>query len=136
MARASVRRTRSVVTTTTKTKARKGSGNNTKTGNRKRCSSCGRYLQMDKKNAETRRKLKEVETIAEFENILNQVMLSEEERQMLNLIYKDKQTISFVACELGMSESNVKAKHKKLLNKIGKLFSQGAFLHPIFIALL
>lgn len=78
---------------------------------------------MDKKNAETRRKLKEVETIAEFENILNQIMLSEEEKQMLNLIYKDKQTISFVACELGMSESNVKAKHKKLLNKIGKLFS-------------
>ena len=44
MARASVRRTRSVVTTKTKTKARKGAGNNTKTGNSKRCSSCGRYL--------------------------------------------------------------------------------------------
>ena len=77
---------------------------------------------MDKRNAETRKHLKEIETIAEFESILNQIMLSKEEKQILNMIYKDKQTVSFIACELGMSESSVKSKHRKLLDKISKLF--------------
>ena len=43
---------------------------------------------MDKENAKTRRRLKQIETIEQFENILNKIMLSNEERMILTLHYK------------------------------------------------
>ena len=49
-------------------------------------------------------------------------MLSEEERQILWLYYKDHKSLTYIADILGMSESTIKRKHKKLLMKIGKLF--------------
>lgn len=77
---------------------------------------------MDKENAKTRRRLKQIETIEQFENILNKIMLSNEERMILTLHYKEQKSLTYIADELGMSEATVKRKHKKLLMKIGRLF--------------
>ena len=77
---------------------------------------------MDKENAKTRRRLKQIETIEQFENILNKIMLFNEERMILTLHYKEQKSLTYIADELGMSEATVKRKHKKLLMKIGRLF--------------
>lgn len=76
---------------------------------------------MDKKNAKVRKKLKQIESIRDFESIVNQTMLSEEEKRILWLHYKEQKTMTYIADELGMSESNVKKKHRKLLMKVGKI---------------
>lgn len=76
---------------------------------------------MDKKNAKVRKKLKQIESIRDFEGIVNQTMLSEEEKRILWLHYKEQKTMTYIADELGMSESNVKKKHRKLLMKVGKI---------------
>lgn len=77
---------------------------------------------MNKKNAETRKKLKGIDSVRDFEDLLEQVMLSEEEKKMLRLHYKDKKTLACIADELGMSEANVKKMHHKALIKISKMF--------------
>ncbi len=78
---------------------------------------------MDKKNAKVRKKLKQIESVRDFESIVNQTMLSEEEKRILWLHYKEQKTMTYIADELGMSESNVKKKHRKLLMKVGKVVS-------------
>ena len=53
---------------------------------------------------------------------IEQTMLSEEEKKILWLHYKEQKTMAFIADELGMSEITVKKKHSKMLMKIGKMF--------------
>ena len=49
-------------------------------------------------------------------------MLSEEEKTILRMHYKEQKPLCYIADELGMSEITVKKKHRKMLMKIGKLF--------------
>lgn len=77
---------------------------------------------MDKENAETRKKLKGISSVDEFRSILERTMLSEEEKQILILYYKEKKSLAYIADELGMSETTVKRKHRKMLMKLGSVF--------------
>lgn len=78
-------------------------------------------VQMDKNNAKTRKKLRQISSVKDFESLIEQTMLSEEEKQILWLHYKEQKTLSYIADELGMSEATVKKKHIKMLMKIGKI---------------
>lgn len=77
---------------------------------------------MDKENAETRKKLKGISSVDEFCSILERTMLSDEEKQILILYYKEKKSLAYIADELGMSETTVKRKHRKMLMKLGSIF--------------
>lgn len=77
---------------------------------------------MDRGNAKTRKKLKQISSVRDFESLIEQVMLSEEEKKILWLHYKEQKTMSYIADELGLSEISVKKKHRKMLMKIGKMF--------------
>ena len=77
---------------------------------------------MNKDKAKTRNKLKQISSVRDFENLINSTMLSEEEKQILMLHYKDKKSLSYIADELGLSEISVKKKHSKILLTIGKMF--------------
>ena len=76
---------------------------------------------MDSKNANTRRKLKHIARVEEFENILNQTMLSDEDKTILRMYCIDEKQMSYIADILGLSEVTVKKKHRKALLKIGEL---------------
>lgn len=76
---------------------------------------------MDKENAETRRKLK---NIIEFEDILNNVMLSEEDKKILILHYKEQKNMQYIADELGLSEITVIKKHRNILKRVNKYFKE------------
>lgn len=78
-------------------------------------------VHMDKHNAKTRKKLKQISSVKDFESLMEQTMLSEEEKKILWLHYKEQKTMAFIADELGMSEITVKKKHRKMLMKIGKM---------------
>lgn len=77
---------------------------------------------MDRDTARARKGLREIETVKDFEEVLSTIMLSEEEKEILRLHYRDKKSISYIADKIGMSESNVKKIHRKMLLKICKLF--------------
>lgn len=77
---------------------------------------------MDRENAETRKKLKGISSVDEFRSILERTMLSDEEKQILILYYKEKKSLAYIADELGMSETTVKRKHRKMLMKLGSVF--------------
>lgn len=78
---------------------------------------------MDKGNARTRERLRQISSVKDFESLIEQTMLSDEEKKILWLHYKEQKTMSYIADELGMSEPTVKRKHSKMLMKIGKMFS-------------
>ena len=75
---------------------------------------------MNKENAETRKKLKDLSSVEAFEEIINRTMLSEEEQTILKMHYREQKSLTYIADTLGMSESCIKKKHKKMLIKIGK----------------
>lgn len=77
---------------------------------------------MDKETAKARKGLKNIETIRDFEEVLSAIMLSEEEKEILRLHYRDNKTLAYIADTIGMSEANVKKIHRKMLLKISKLF--------------
>lgn len=77
---------------------------------------------MNKEQREIRKKLKNINTIEQFETMLNSILISEEERKILNLIYKEQKPFPVVADEIGISERTLTRKHAKLLMKIGSMF--------------
>lgn len=77
---------------------------------------------MDKENAETRKKLKDIGSIRDLEDLLEQSMLSEEEKNIIWMHYKEQKPLSCIADELGVSDATMFRKHAKALKKIGKLF--------------
>lgn len=77
---------------------------------------------MNEKNAKTRSKLKNIGTIKEFQRVVENAVLNEDEKAILDLHYKQGKSLSYVADILGMSEPTIKRKHKKLLMKLGDLF--------------
>jgi DNA-directed RNA polymerase specialized sigma subunit len=78
-------------------------------------------VSMDKKNAETRTKLKDISSVKEFGDLMEQTMLSDEEKKILWMYYKEKKTLQCIADEIGLSEIAVKKKHRKMLMKIGRM---------------
>lgn len=85
----------------TTTTAKVGKSRNKSGGNPNKCPICGKFI---------------------GNGSHGQTMLSEEEKKILWLHYKEQKTMAFIADELGMSEVTVKKKHSKMLMKIGKMF--------------
>lgn len=77
---------------------------------------------MNKEQREVRKRLKGINTVKQFEEMFDSVLISEEERRILNLIYKEQKPFSVVADEIGISERTLTRKHAKLLMKIGSMF--------------
>lgn len=81
-------------------------------------------VRMDKANSETRNKLKGITSVKEFESILEQTMLSDEDKQILRMHYKEQKSLSYIADIIGMSETTIKKKHRKALMKLGTYFRE------------
>lgn len=78
---------------------------------------------MDKSTIKTRNKIKQIGSMKDFEILINSSVLSEEEKKIIEMHYKEQKTLMYIADELGMSESTVKRKHRNVLMKLGKFFN-------------
>ena len=67
---------------------------------------------------ETRQYLRRISDVAAFNEVINAVILSEQEKQLMQLHYIDKQDFRFIGDKLGLSESSVKRKHREILRTI------------------
>ena len=75
---------------------------------------------MDKERAKTRSKLKDIGSVKDFQFIIDNTMLSQEEKKILEMHYREGHALSYIADEIGMSEISVKKKHARILMKVGK----------------
>lgn len=76
---------------------------------------------MSSEHIQTRHKLQEVCDVSSFEDLLNSCILTDDERELMNLHYLKGKDFRYIADSLGFSESTIKRKHRKILGKVGKL---------------
>ena len=70
---------------------------------------------------ETRNKLKSIPKISTLVELLDSCTLSEEDKTIIKMHYVQGKNLGYIADILGYSESTIKKRHKKILNKISKL---------------
>ncbi len=65
-------------------------------------------------------KLEDIAEMRTFEDLINSLTISEEDKRIMELHYLEDKSFSFIADTLGYSESWVKKKHLKILKKVSK----------------
>ena len=77
---------------------------------------------MDYDRKRTREKIKNIPTIKDFDDLLSQTMLNDDDIKIMEMIYKDRLPLGVIADRLCMSESTIKRKHKRILVKMSRCF--------------
>ncbi len=70
---------------------------------------------------ETRQRLREIASVKELKALFDNCVLSDEDRQIAEMIYIEDKPLGFIADTLGMSESCIKKRHSKILRRLEKL---------------
>lgn len=73
------------------------------------------------KHIEIKHKLQLVGSKFKFEEILEDSMLSETEKQFMKMFYVEQKDIQYIADTLGYSKNGISKMHRRILNKIEKL---------------
>lgn len=66
----------------------------------------------------TKHRLQCINTVAEFQELLDSYVLSGEEKLIMKRIYLDKKNLGYIADELGYSLSTIKRKHQHIISRI------------------
>lgn len=73
------------------------------------------------KHIDTKHKIQEFSSYDDFYALINSCIMSDEDRQILKMIYIDDKNLAYIGDILGYSESTIKSRHRKLLKKLMKL---------------
>lgn len=76
---------------------------------------------MNEQTKKVRDQLKGIYSVKTFEELLESCILTDEEKDLLNLHYLKGKDFRYIGDMLGYSESTIKRKHKKILSKFVKL---------------
>lgn len=76
---------------------------------------------MNKERMEARNKLRNIIFKTEFESLLEDYVLTDEDKELMRLHYLKSKDFRFIADALGYSEIAIKKRHAKILTKISKL---------------
>lgn len=79
------------------------------------------YLNMSSKNIETKHKIKSINKKADFYNLLEESMLNEKEKKMMELFYVENKDLDYIADELGYSSQGISKMHSRILRKLESL---------------
>lgn len=72
-------------------------------------------------HVETKHKLKEIPKISTLVELLDSCTLTDEDKTIIKLHYIQGKTLAYIGDMLGYSESTIKKKHKRILNKLSKI---------------
>ena len=70
---------------------------------------------------EIKHKVKQIKRRSTFNEIIEDCMLSEKEKQMLKMYYIENKTLDYIADELGYSKAGIIKMHKRSLQKLESL---------------
>lgn len=73
------------------------------------------------KHIEIKHKIKNINRKTDFNSLLEESMLSDTEKQMMNMYYVENKSINLIADELGYSPQGIIKMHKRILNKLESL---------------
>lgn len=73
------------------------------------------------KHIETRHKIQSIPDIKSFNGLLDSSTLSDTDKQILKMHYLQGKDFRYIGDMLGFSESTIKKRHKKALQKLNKL---------------
>lgn len=73
------------------------------------------------KHIEIKHKVKNINRKADFYELLNESMLSETEKQMMEMYYVENKSLCYIADELGYTEQGIAKMHKRILRKLESL---------------
>lgn len=71
---------------------------------------------------DTRRKIQDISSVKTFEELLENCVLTDEDKMLMRLHYLNGKDFRFIGDSLGFSESTIKRRHKKILQKLNKMF--------------
>lgn len=71
---------------------------------------------------DTRRKIQDISSVKTFEELLENCILTDEDKVLMRLHYLNGKDFRFIGDSLGFSESTIKRRHKKILQKLNKMF--------------
>lgn len=57
----------------------------------------------------------------DFNSLIDSCLISNENKQILRMIYVENKPLAYIGDILGYSESTIKTRHRKLLKQISKL---------------
>lgn len=70
---------------------------------------------------DTRKKIKEIADLSSFYSLIDNAVLSDTDKQILELHYIKEKDFRYIGDILGYSESTIKKRHKKILAKLSRL---------------
>lgn len=76
---------------------------------------------MNGRNLSTRRKVQQVGSFSTLQELLSSSTLSDLDKEIVMLHYVQEKNFAYIGDELGYSESGIKKRHKKILNKLSQL---------------
>lgn len=71
---------------------------------------------------DTQRKIQDISSVKTFEELLENCILTDEDKMLMRLHYLNGKDFRFIGDSLGFSESTIKRRHKKILQKLNKMF--------------
>lgn len=69
----------------------------------------------------TRRKIRAIANIADFNDLLDRSTLSDEDKILIRMHYIERKTLTYIADMFGYAESTIKYRHRMALIKIGEI---------------
>lgn len=73
------------------------------------------------KHLEIKHKVKQIKRRSTFNELIEDCMLSDKEKQMIKMYYLENKTLDYIADELGYSKAGVIKMHKRSLQKLETL---------------
>ena len=70
---------------------------------------------------ETRKQIQNIYSVKTFEELLENCILTEDDKTLMRLHYLKGCDFRFIGDTLGFSESTIKRRHKKILQKLNKM---------------
>lgn len=76
---------------------------------------------MNRTNKEVKHKIQGIGDIRTFKQLLERLMVTDEDKQILTMIYVEHKTLAYIADIMGYSEATIKNRHKRCLRLIAKI---------------
>lgn len=73
------------------------------------------------KHIEIKHKIKQINRKIDFYDLLNESMLNEKEKKMMEMLYVENKQLDLIADELGYSEQGIAKMHNRVLKKLESL---------------
>lgn len=79
-------------------------------------------LLMSTDHIKTRNRIKSIASITTFNELIDACTLSDEDKEILRLHYLKGKDFRYIGDTLGFSESTIKKRHRKALQKLNRVF--------------